>query len=79
MKIPVQLSKGLTEKEKSELESALKNSVLTKQLRMWLQDGIKACELAEEMISAEIHDIYSLIGQRRGFRKVLDLLPEDNK
>lgn len=76
MKIPAQLSKALTEAQKKELESNLKSSVLAKQLRKYLEDGIKAVEIAEEQIAAEPNAVLALLGQRRGYRQILNLLPE---
>ena len=77
MKIPVQLSKGLTEDQIKELESNLKHGVLAKQLRNYLKDGVKAMELGEESFDVSKSQLYSLIGQRRGFRQILQLLPEE--
>lgn len=79
MKIPVQLSKGLTTEQKKQLESELKNSLLVKQLRAVIQERLLQLEIAEEMIDAQIYQIYSIIGQRRGFRQVLNLIDPEEK
>jgi len=76
MKIPAQLSKGLSKEEVEQLENNLKHSVLARKLREYLQSAIEHMEITEESIDAELYQIYSIVGQRRGFRQILNLLPE---
>ena len=76
MKIPAQLSKGLSKAEQSELESQLKG-LLARQLRKYLNDAMTTLEVTEEAIDIEPNQIYSIVGQRRGYRHILNLLPED--
>lgn len=77
MKIPVQLSKGLTAERQKQLESELKNSVLAERLREHINASIDQLELTEEAIDITVDQLYSMIGQRRGYRHILNLLPED--
>lgn len=78
MKIPAQLSKGLTAEQRKNLEHDLKSSILVKQLREILTERMEGLQIAEEMIDAEINQIYSIVGQRRGYRQILNLItPEE--
>jgi len=77
MKIPLTLTKGLSDEEAESLERELKNSIIAKQLRKILSHCIQMLEINEEQLKLETNDLYSLIGERRGLRSVLKLLPED--
>ena len=77
MKLPLSLSKGLTEERTKTLQSEIRHSVLGKQLRSYIKDRIDSLELTEETLSNEITDIYATIGERRGLRSVLKQIPEE--
>ena len=76
MKLSTNLTKGLTEEQQKTLEREVKSSVLAKQLRKRLRELHLETLSAEENTESEI-ELYRLIGQRRGFRRVLNLLPEE--
>ncbi len=77
MKQPLSLSKGLKEEQVTQLQSEIKHSLLARVLRSYIGDRIDSLELTEETISKEITDIYATIGERRGLRSVLKLIPEE--
>lgn len=75
-KIPAQLSKGLTEQEQERLAAELKSSLLAKKLRASLQERLEESYRTEEQ-EVELSAVFKAIGERRGYRSVLKLLPED--
>lgn len=78
MKLPAQLSKGLSENELKQLESFLKRA--KKYLKPWLEDSIEKMIYSEEVLMEDglsPDQIAYLLGRRRGYRDVLGLLPED--
>lgn len=77
MKQSLSLAKGLTEAQIKTLQSEVKHSVLGKQLRSYIKDRMNSLELTQEDLSKEITDIYATIGERRGLRSVLKLIPEE--
>ena len=78
MKIPAVLSKGLDDAKLKQLESDLKHSILGRQLRKVLNEKIESnYEHEEQVIDQFPNAIYSAIGERRGYRQVLKLLPEE--
>lgn len=77
MKMPAALLKGLSDEEKKRLESDLKSSVLAKQLRKYLKSHIENNIIDEESLGYTADDLCKLLGERRGFRAVLNLFPEE--
>lgn len=76
MKLPAQLTKGLTAESQKELERELKSGTLARVLREHLKSSMETLEITEEAIDISIDQIYSIVGQRRGYRHILNLLPE---
>lgn len=76
MKIPAAFSKGLTEKQIESLERELKNSVLAKLLRAELQRRIELAYKEDETEARTLEDIFTNVGERRGYRQILNLIPE---
>jgi hypothetical protein len=78
MRLPVQFTRGLTEEQQKNLEHELKNSVLARQLRKWLTDEIAGKVIDEEAMSSfDITELATHVGERRGYRRVLNNLPEE--
>jgi len=77
MRTPAKLSKGLTEEQQNQLERELTSSVLAKQLRLALKSGIEATYEHEEVEDITLEHLSRTIGERRGLRSVLKLLPEE--
>lgn len=78
MKLPVSLTKGLSEEQQQNLERELKSSVLARQLRKWLAAEIASKEIQEESLTSfEISELAIHVGERRGYRRVLNILPEE--
>lgn len=79
MKIPVQLSKGLSNEQLGLLETQLKSSLLAKQLRKVILKNIESSyEEEESLLDANPSSYLKAVGERRGYRHVLNLLPEDS-
>ena len=78
MKLPSSLTKGLKDEQIQELENQLKSSRLAKQLRAWLEAEIVRCEIREEEVDFSVAtQLAKQVGERRGYRRVLNLLPEE--
>jgi len=76
VKLPSALAKGLSEDQLTQLESELKHSLLGKQLRKYLSEKIVNAEIKEEQVAHEgIGALASQVGERRGYRLVLNQLP----
>ena len=74
----VQFAVGLTDDEKERLEKDIKHSLLAKQLRLWLTKSIDNLEISEEQLKPfSESELASLIGERRGLRSILKLIPEN--
>lgn len=73
----VQFAAGLDDPDKQRLERELKSSLLAKHLRVWLTKSIANLEITEEQLKPFSEpELASLIGERRGLRSILKLLPE---
>ena len=76
-KVPVSLAKKLSASELKSLESELKSSTLAKELRRVIRELIETSYKQEE--SGQLEDYALTVGERRGLRMVLNLLPEKVK
>jgi hypothetical protein len=77
VKLPSGLAKGLSEDQLKQLESELKHSLLAKQLRKYLAEKMTNAEIKEEQVCSEgIAALASQVGERRGYRLVLNQLPQ---
>lgn len=74
--IPASLAKRLSDSEVKRLESDLKNSILAQELRREIQHRIEMTYVDEEQVNIPESEIYKQIGERRGYRSILKLLPE---
>lgn len=78
MKIPSALSKGLDEDQMKRLEAELKGALLVKILRRELGSRIEQSYKAEETVDSDSFGVYLKgVGERRGYRQILNLLPEE--
>lgn len=75
--MPASLSKGLNEEQLKDLERELKSSVVVKQLRKHILKCIESNIVDEESLGYTADDLCKLLGERRGLRAVLNLLPEE--
>ncbi len=71
------LVQGLTPEQQEQISSQLKSGILAKQLRIHIRKEIEALYKVEETL--DDMDYIKTIGQRRGLRYVLKLLPEEEK
>jgi hypothetical protein len=76
-KVPVSLAKKLSASELKRLESDLRNSVLAKELRRVIREHLESSYIREE--TGDIEDYSLSVGERRGLRTILNLLPEKTK
>jgi len=75
MKLPTSLSKGLTDEERQRLESDLKHGIAIRKLRETLEHRIRNTELMEESFTdPSVAQLASQLGERRGYRAILELL-----
>ncbi len=78
MKLQISLVKGMTEEQVKTLESEIKHSLLARTLRSWLREEIAKAEIREEELDfAVTTQLAKQVGERRGYRRVLNYLPEE--
>lgn len=78
MKLPSRLIKGLSKEQTDQLERELKSSLLAKQLRKALKEDIESLYKQEEFNdTAEFNQYVKALGERRGYRAILNLIPEE--
>ena len=78
MKIPAHLSKGLDANELEQLERELKSSILAKKLRKTVKGRIEALYKEEEYATTDsLNEYLKVLGERRGYREILNLIPEE--
>lgn len=77
MKIPLSLTKGLSEDRKKLVESQYQNSyTLLKQIRSVVVEKIEA-EYEKEELTTDINSVFKSLGYRRGLREILNILPTE--
>jgi len=78
MKIPLSLTKGLSNEKKILIEAQYNNSqTLLKQIRSVVEDKIEA-EYKNEELAPDIESVFKSLGYRRGLREILNILPNEN-
>jgi len=77
MKIPLSLTKGLSQERKTLVEAQYQNSyTLLRQLKSVIEEKIEA-EYEKEELSSDINSVFKSLGYRRGLREILNLLPTE--
>lgn len=80
MRLSLSLTKNLSDDEVKRLAEEIKHSVLAKAMRRFLREQIELSYRSEEAAdtSQEHYPLYlKEVGERRGYRQVLHLIPEE--
>jgi len=78
MKQPLTLLQGLSDQDKERVLAELETSLFIKQLRKLIQNKINTTLVNEEEFPDSVFSLAATVGERRGYRTVLKLLPDPN-